>query len=85
MTEPAPWDVPVQALAAAAFPKLVITGGWHAAFELVGERLATQIGASWQVLSGRDHGVQSLGEPFNHALTALWMRCEGKGELHRGL
>jgi pimeloyl-ACP methyl ester carboxylesterase len=79
MTEPAPWDVtvPVQALAAAAFPKLVITGGWHAAFELVGERLATRIGAGRQVLSGRDHGVQSLGEPFNHALASLidqaWM------------
>lgn len=74
MTEPAPWTVavPVAHLAAAAFPKLVITGGWHPAFEAVGERLASAIGAGWQVLPGRQHGVQALGEPFNQAVAALW-------------
>jgi pimeloyl-ACP methyl ester carboxylesterase len=62
-----PWeaDVPLDVLAAAEFPKLVISGGHSEAFDRLCDVLATAIGAERAVLPGRGHTIPSLGEPYN--------------------
>lgn len=66
MTEE-PWSswVPVTEIAAAPFPKLVVSGTCCAAFEAICDRLAERWGAARKVFPGAGHAVQRLGEPFN--------------------
>ncbi|HYF76385.1 MAG TPA: alpha/beta hydrolase [Symbiobacteriaceae bacterium] len=73
MMEPAPWEAEfdLPALAACAFPKWLVTGGWHGAFEAVAQVLAPAIGAEWTVFPGAGHGVQRTGKPFNDRFEAL--------------
>lgn len=54
---PATIAVPLAALAAAPFPKLVLSGGWAAAFEIVCDALAGGIGAARASVPGAGHGV----------------------------
>jgi pimeloyl-ACP methyl ester carboxylesterase len=58
--ERGPWyaDVPLDALAAAPFPKLVITGGHHPGFEAIGDALERALPAERLVLRGYGHNVQ---------------------------
>lgn len=72
-----PWkvDVPVGAIADAAFPKLVVTGGWSPAFDAICQRLADLLETDLHVLTGAGHGVQKLGAPFNSLLTQLVERA----------
>lgn len=71
-----PWhhDLPVDALAAGRFPKLVVSGGHHAGFEAVCDDLASRIGAERTVVAGAGHEVQFTGEPLNRRLLDLWRR-----------
>src|SRR5262245_24534051 len=73
MDEPPPWEaeIPLEQLAAATFPKLVISGDWHPALEAVADILALRLGAERAVVSGAGHGVQSTGKPFNDRLERL--------------
>jgi pimeloyl-ACP methyl ester carboxylesterase len=73
MAEPPPWQVavPLDALATAAFPKLVVSGDWQPALEVVADLLAQQIGAERAVIQGAGHGVPSVGKPFNDRLEAI--------------
>ena len=68
-----PWkvDVPIGIVADAAFPKLVVTGGWSSAFDAICRRLADLLETELHVLTGAGHGVQKLGAPFNSLLTRL--------------
>jgi pimeloyl-ACP methyl ester carboxylesterase len=68
--ETPPWhaEVPVDRLAAAAFPKLVISGGHSPEWELVCDRLAEQIGAERAVIEGRLHTIPSVGGAYNDCL-----------------
>lgn len=68
-----PWkvDVPIGIVADAAFPKLVVTGGWSGAFDAICRRLADLLETDLHVLTGAGHGVQKLGAPFNSLLTRL--------------
>ena len=73
MTEPAPWkaDLDLATLKACSFPKLVLSGGWHEAFEAVADCLAPAIGAARETITGEGHGVQRTGRPFNERFEAL--------------
>ena len=65
-------DLPLAELAAASFPKLVVSGGHSAGFDAICDDLASRIGASRQTITGAGHEVQFIGEPINDALRDLW-------------
>jgi pimeloyl-ACP methyl ester carboxylesterase len=65
-------DLPLAELAAASFPKLVVSGGHSAGFDAICDDLAERIGASRAVFEGAGHEVQFTGKPLNDALLALW-------------
>ena len=71
--ERVPWEarIPLEALAAAPFPILAVSGGHSEAFEAVCDVLAERCGAERAVLRGAGHSVQRLGEPFNELLAAF--------------
>lgn len=60
MVERGPWEaeIPVQVLAGAPFPKLVVSGEHHPAFEAVCDALEEGLGAERVVLPGYGHTVQ---------------------------
>lgn len=65
-------ELPLSELAAAAFPKLVVSGEHSEGFEAICDDLAERIGASRIVVQGAGHEIQFTGEPLNEALLALW-------------
>jgi pimeloyl-ACP methyl ester carboxylesterase len=60
--------IPFDQLAAAPFPKLVISGGHSGAFDAVCDVLEERLYAERAVLTGAGHSVQRLGAPFNELL-----------------
>ena len=64
-------DLPLAELAAAPFPKLVISGGHSAGFDAMCDDLAERIGASRAVAAGAGHEIQFTGRP----LTSCCSRC----------
>jgi pimeloyl-ACP methyl ester carboxylesterase len=76
----APWDadLPLAAVAAAPFPKLVVSGGHSAGFDAICDDLAERIGASRAVMEGAGHEIQFIGTPLNEALFALWHSSAGR-------
>jgi len=68
------WEpgLPVGQLMAAAFPKLVVSGGHDAGFDAICDDLADRIGGSRMVIQGAGHEVQFTGRPLNDALLSLW-------------
>jgi pimeloyl-ACP methyl ester carboxylesterase len=83
MAERPPWESepPLDALAAAPFPKLVISGRHSPVFETVCDALAERIGAERGTVSGRGHSIPLVGEPYNALLegflTSSCARREG--------
>lgn len=73
MVERGPWEAapPLDALRAAPYPKLVISGGWNPAFDAVCDVLEDRLGARRAVVAGMGHNPQSLGDPFNEVLTGF--------------
>ncbi len=73
-----PWeaDVPLDVLAAAPFPKLVISGGHSCVFESVCDTLAERIGAARTIVSGRGHTIPSIGDAYNARVRAFLNRVE---------
>jgi pimeloyl-ACP methyl ester carboxylesterase len=69
-----PWyaDLPLAELAAAPFPKLVVSGRHSAGYDAICDDLAERIGAAHKVVKGAGHEIQFTGEPINEALLALW-------------
>ena len=63
--------VPLDELAAAPFPKLVVSGGHNAAFDAVCDVLEQRLSAQRAVLPGAGHSIPRLGEPFNALLEAF--------------
>jgi hypothetical protein len=59
MAERPPWEaqIPVEELAAASFPKLVVSGGHSAAFDAVCDVLEEGLGAERAVLPGAGHSL----------------------------
>jgi pimeloyl-ACP methyl ester carboxylesterase len=79
MVERYPWtaEIPLEALARTRFPKLVVSGAHHPAFEAVCDVLERSMGAQRAVLPGAGHAVQRLGDPFNALLAAFVESAEG--------
>ena len=73
MIERHPWEaeIPLDDLAAAPFPKLVVSGAHSEPFEIVCDVLERRLGAERAVLPGAGHSVQRLGAPFNELLAAF--------------
>ncbi|HKV84407.1 MAG TPA: alpha/beta hydrolase [Ktedonobacterales bacterium] len=67
------WEatIPLDALAAASFPKLVVSGGWSPAFETICDTLDQRLPAERAVIRGAGHPVQMIGELFNERLLAF--------------
>jgi pimeloyl-ACP methyl ester carboxylesterase len=65
-------DLPLEELAAAPFPKLVVSGGHSAGFDAICDDLAERIGASRAVVEGAGHEIQFAGPPINDTLLAHW-------------
>lgn len=74
MAEPPPWEleVPLDALAATTFPKLVITGHWSPAFDVVAEVLTRRLHAHHLICEGAGHNIAMVGEALNERLVAFW-------------
>ena len=70
-------DLPFDDLAAASFPKLVVSGDHHRGFEAMSDALAQRIGASRAVVAGAGHEIQFTGAPINEALMTLWSAAAG--------
>ncbi|MHB8469385.1 MAG: alpha/beta fold hydrolase [Gaiellaceae bacterium] len=70
MVERVPWEaeIPLDELAAAGIPTLVVSGAHSDAFDAVCDVLERRLGARRAVLPGAGHSVQLLGEPFNSVL-----------------
>ena len=65
-------DLPLAELAAADFPKLVVSGGHHQGFDAICDDLATRIGAARAEVAGAGHEIQFAGDPINQVLLRLW-------------
>jgi len=85
MTERPPWEaeIPLDALASADHPVLVVSGRWdnlaagegalgHRAFGAVGDTLTQALEARRVIIDGWAHGCQFSGKPFNEPLQAFW-------------
>ena len=74
-----PWeaDIPVDVLARAPFPKLVVSGGHSEMFDSVCDALEQTTGARRAVIPGAGHSVPQVGEPVNAALRDLWSAGRG--------
>jgi len=85
MTERPPWEaeIPLDALASASCPTLIVSGRWDnlaageqalgcRAFRSVCDALMRSLDARWVIIDGWAHGCQHSGEPFNRALRSFW-------------
>jgi pimeloyl-ACP methyl ester carboxylesterase len=70
-------EIPLQRLASADFPVLVLSGGHSAAFEAVCDALAEALSAERTVIPGRGHTVPSTGLPYNERLEEFLSAAEG--------
>lgn len=82
MRERPPWESepPLEELAAASFPKLVISGRHSPVFETVCDVLAHRIGAERATASGRGHSIPLVGEPYNALLEDFLRRSCARAE-----
>jgi pimeloyl-ACP methyl ester carboxylesterase len=76
IVERGPWeaDVPLDLLAAAAFPTLVVSGAHHQAFDAICDVLEERLGAERIVLPGAGHNPQRV-PGFNEALEEFLLRA----------
>jgi pimeloyl-ACP methyl ester carboxylesterase len=85
MTERPPWEaeIPLDALARAGLPVLIVSGRWdnlaageralgRRAFGAVCDTLTRSLGARRVIIDGWAHGCQYSGAPFNGALRSFW-------------
>ncbi len=87
MRERPPWEAqpPWQRLAAASFPKLVISGGHSPVFEAVCDAVAQRLAGERAVIEGRGHTIPATGAPYNERLHSFMARCERDAEARSGL
>lgn len=70
--DPASAPIDVARLAAATFPKLVISGGWTAEMDTTCGRVAARIGAERAVFPGTGHSPMRTGDAFNTRLLSVF-------------
>jgi pimeloyl-ACP methyl ester carboxylesterase len=79
MVERPPWDArfPLDQLAAAPFPKLVVSGAHHPAFDAICDVLETRLGAERAVVPAGGHNIPHLGAAqLNEVLQSFVQRAE---------
>jgi pimeloyl-ACP methyl ester carboxylesterase len=64
-------ELPVDQLAAASFPTLVISGNHSAAFEAVCDALTARLRARRAHVTGAGHATPETGDAFNETLEAF--------------
>jgi pimeloyl-ACP methyl ester carboxylesterase len=64
--------LPLDEVAAAPFPKLVVSGGHSKGLEAICDDLAKRIGAARRIVAGAGHEIQFTGEPINEVFRAAW-------------
>jgi pimeloyl-ACP methyl ester carboxylesterase len=69
---PAEAEVDLAALAQAAIPTLVVSGGHSAAFEAICDAMAEGLGAERITIPGAQHNVPRMAAELNAALAGLW-------------
>ena len=69
--DPSDANIPLDALKRTTFPKLVVSGGHHPAFEAVCDFIATELKAERAVIRGAGHNTPRTGAPFNERLEAF--------------
>lgn len=81
VVERGPWEaeIPLDELAAARFPTLVVSGAHHAAFDAICDVLERRLAAERAVLPGYGHTVQRHPE-FNAVLTDFVERAQAAAE-----
>jgi pimeloyl-ACP methyl ester carboxylesterase len=78
LVERGPWEaqIPLDNLARAPFPKLVVSGAHHPGFDAVCDVLAQRLSAERAVIPGAGHSVQRTGARFNERLEAFLLAAE---------
>jgi pimeloyl-ACP methyl ester carboxylesterase len=73
-----PWEaeIPLDQLAAADFPVLIISGGHSRAFDIVCDTLAERLDAERAVITGRGHTIPHTGASYNERLGAFLESAE---------
>jgi pimeloyl-ACP methyl ester carboxylesterase len=76
MVERAPWEavIPLDVIADAPYPKLVVSGAHNAAFEAVCDALEVGLGAERKILEGAGHSIPRA-PGFNEALVEFLARA----------
>lgn len=69
-------DLPLEVLADATFPKLVVSGAHSEGFDAVCDDLAVRIGAARAVAEGAGHEVQFAAPAINDLLLGFWRTSE---------
>jgi pimeloyl-ACP methyl ester carboxylesterase len=79
MTERGPWEaeIPLERLRGAPFPKLVVSGAHHAAFDAICDALERELGAERAVCPGAGHAAQAAAG-FNEVLIDFLERASAK-------
>ena len=85
VVERGPWEaeIPLEALAAAPFPKLVVSGAHHAAFDAICDVLEHELEAERIVLPGYGHAAQRHPD-FNTHLVDFVERAAARSTQDRG-
>jgi pimeloyl-ACP methyl ester carboxylesterase len=73
---PSEAEIPLAELRRAPFPRLVVSGGHHPAFDAVCDVLERELGAERAVVPGAGHSVPRTGEPFNAVLLDFLLRAQ---------
>jgi hypothetical protein len=78
MRERPPWEAepPLEALAGARFPKLVVSGAHSPVFEAVCDAVARRLRARRAVIGGRRHTIPATGPAYNARLRAFLSESE---------
>ena len=66
-----PWEAEIPLARLAGIPALVVSGGWHPAFDAVCRELSARLGAELVTFLGAGHGAQHA-PGFNERLVELW-------------
>lgn len=69
---PSDSDMPLDVVADASFPTLVISGNHHPGFTAIAEALAQRLHADYTAVHGAGHEMQTVADDFNAALLRLW-------------
>jgi pimeloyl-ACP methyl ester carboxylesterase len=65
-------EVPLDAVAAASYPKVIVSGGHSAGFDAICDDLARRIGAHRAVIEGAGHEIQFAVPSVNELLLRCW-------------